>query len=225
MGIFTRFKDIISANINDLLDKAENPAKMIDEYLRQAVEDLEAVKDETAGIIADEKKAKRELEENTAEIERYTSLAQKAVEAGNDEDAKAFITKKQELAKLNVTLTTAFKTAHDNAVKMRQLHDKLSQDIKTLTSRRDEIKAKVKIAQTQEKINELGSSAADFDATMGAIARMEEKANRLLDKSQAMAELDEVIKDDVTSLEEKYEGVNDKSVDDELAALKASLGK
>ena len=59
MGILTRFKDIMSANINALLDKAENPEKMIDQYLRNLENDLASVKAETASVIAEEKAAKR----------------------------------------------------------------------------------------------------------------------------------------------------------------------
>lgn len=63
MGILERFTDIIKANINDLLDKAEDPAKMIDQYLRDMTEDLAEVKRETANVMAEESRAKRMLEE------------------------------------------------------------------------------------------------------------------------------------------------------------------
>lgn len=63
MGIITRFKDIMSANFNALLDKCEDPEKMIDQYLRNLESDLGKVKSETASVIADEKAAKRKLDE------------------------------------------------------------------------------------------------------------------------------------------------------------------
>ena len=69
MGILERFTDIIKANINDLLDKAEDPAKMIDQYLRDMTEDLTEVKRETAGVMAEETRSKRMLEDNNREIE------------------------------------------------------------------------------------------------------------------------------------------------------------
>ena len=58
-GIITRFKDIMSSNINALLDKAEDPSKMIDQYLRNLECDLGKVKSETASVMAEEKRAKR----------------------------------------------------------------------------------------------------------------------------------------------------------------------
>ena len=71
MGIIARFKDIMSANINALLDKCEDPEKMIDQYLRNLESDLGKVKAETAAIMAEETRSKRELDECNAEITKY----------------------------------------------------------------------------------------------------------------------------------------------------------
>ena len=61
MGVIQRFKDIMSANINAMLDKAENPEKMIDQYMRNLEDDLGKVKAETASVMAEEARAKRSL--------------------------------------------------------------------------------------------------------------------------------------------------------------------
>ena len=79
MGILSRFKDIMSSNINALLDKAEDPEKMIDQTLRNLNNDLAKVKNETAEVMADEAKAKRNLDECNAEIARMQQYAEKAV--------------------------------------------------------------------------------------------------------------------------------------------------
>lgn len=89
MSILSRFKDIMSANINALLDKCEDPAKMIDQYLRQLKEDLAEVKQETAAVMAEEKRTKRLVDDNAAEIAKYTDLAKKALTAGNEGDAQS----------------------------------------------------------------------------------------------------------------------------------------
>ncbi len=60
-GILSRFKDIMSSNINALLDKVEDPMKMIDQYLRNLESDLGKVKAETAAVMAEETKSKRDL--------------------------------------------------------------------------------------------------------------------------------------------------------------------
>ena len=83
MGILSRFKDIMSANINALLDKAEDPEKMIDQTMRNLNKDLAKVREETAAVMADENKAKRQIDEATAEVNKMQSNAEKAVLAGN----------------------------------------------------------------------------------------------------------------------------------------------
>ena len=75
MGIISRFKDIMSANINALLDKAEDPAKMIDQYLRDLESDLGKVKAETAAVMAEETRSKRALDECNEEIAKYQKLS------------------------------------------------------------------------------------------------------------------------------------------------------
>ena len=73
MGILKRFKDIMASNINSLLDKAEDPVKMVDQYLRDLQKDLGQVKAETASVMAEEARAKRAVQENDAEIAKMTS--------------------------------------------------------------------------------------------------------------------------------------------------------
>lgn len=227
MGIISRFKDIMSANINALLDKAENPEKMIDQYLRNLQDDLGKVKAETASVMAEETRCKRALDECNAEIEKFQNYAVKAVEAGNDDDARQFLTKKNQLVEKQKSLQQAYTLAADNAAKMRQMHDKLVSDINELNSKKDAIKAKLAVAKTQERINKIGSSVAGAENNMSAFGRMEAKVDKMLDEANAMAELNDISSTDPTAaLAAKYEGKQETSaVDDELAALKASLGK
>lgn len=225
-GILKRFGDIMSANINALLDKAEDPAKMIDQYLRDAQSDLGKVKAETAAVMAEEKRAKRELDECQADMDKMQSYAEKALLAGNENDARQFLAKKTSLAEKKASLEQGYAMAAENAAKMRSMHEKLVKDIGELNAKRDAIKAKIAVAKTQEKMNKLGSSVNGAADTLSAFGRMEEKANRMLDEAEAMAELNAgAQKDDIDSLMEKYEGhTAEPAVDDELAALKAKLG-
>ena len=228
MGIIGRFKDIMSANINALLDKAEDPEKMIDQCLRDLESDLGKVKAETAAVMAEEQRAKRELDECNTEINKYQQYAEKAVVAGNDEDAKKFLAKKNQLVEQQTALQQAYDMGAANAAKMRQMHDKLVKDINDLNARKDSIKAKIAVAKTQEKINKIGSSVTGAQNSMSAFARMEAKADKMLDQANAMAELNSsAAEDDIESLASKYDSTSDTSsgVDDELAALKAQLGK
>ena len=225
MAILERFGDIIKANINDLLDKCEDPAKMIDQYLRDLTESLAEVKKETAGVMAEETRAKRMLDENAAEIEKYDGLARKALTAGNEGDAKVFLSKKQSLVEKSASLQATYDAAHANAQKMRQMHDKLESDIEELNGRREMVKAKMAVAKTQEKVNKVASSTDKAAGAMDAFARMERKADQMLDQANAMAELSAAPKDEAAELEAKYAAQGSSSaVDAELAKLKAEMG-
>lgn len=222
MSILSRFKDIMSANINALLDKCEDPAKMIDQYLRQLKEDLAEVKQETAAVMAEEKRTKRLVDDNAAEIVKYADFAKKALTAGNEDDAKVFIAKKQELEARQTDLEKTYAVAHANAEKMREMHDKLTSDIQELEQRRLNVKAKMSVAKTQEKINKINDSMKSVSGSMDAFERMEAKADRLLDEANSMAELNEEPKDSAEEIAKKYE--QNSSVDDELAKMKQELG-
>lgn len=203
-GIIKRFSDIMSANLNALLDKAEDPEKMIDQYLRNLESDLGKVKAETASVMAEETKCKRELDECNADIEKMQRYAEKAIVAGNDNDARQFLEKKQQLVSKQTALQQAYDLAHGNAVKMKEMHDKLVSDMGELQSRRDAIRAKVAVAKTQERLNKVGSSVAGVSNNLSAFDRMEEKANRMLDEANAMSELN-TTKGDVADLAAKYD--------------------
>ncbi|MGN0159768.1 MAG: PspA/IM30 family protein [Lachnospiraceae bacterium] len=225
MGILSRFKDIMASNINALLDKMEDPEKMIDQYLRNLEGDLAKVKSETAEIMAEETRAKRELDECIKEVEKMQSYAQKAVLAGNDGDARVFLEKKQQLASKQEALQITYTAAAENAAKMRQMHDKLVGDINELNSRRDAIKAKVKVAKTTEKINKMTAGSDNAEASLAAFDRMEAKANKMLDKANAMTDLNNNAPGvTIKQMEAKYDSAPSSAVDDELAALKAQMG-
>ncbi|MCI9509234.1 MAG: PspA/IM30 family protein [Angelakisella sp.] len=224
MGILDRFSTIVKSNINALLDKAEDPGKMIDQYLLEMTESLADVKKETAGVMAEESRTRAKVEANQAEVDKYAALAKKALQAGNEADAKVFIAKKQQLETSGQGLLEAYEAARENAQKMRQMHDKLVENIEELKRRREAIKAKVAVARTQGKLNEIGAASDKAEDAMSAFQRMEEKADRMLQRETAMAELNAAPKDEAAALEEKYSGAGATAVDDELAKMKAELG-
>ena len=225
MGILDRFSDIIKANINDLLDKAEDPAKMIDQYVRNVTESLAEVKTETAGVMAEETRTKRLVDENTAGIARYDELTRAALKAGNEDDARVFLGKKQQLEAKGTSLEQTHQVASDNAQKMRQMHDKLVSDLETLNVRRSAIKAKIAVAKTQDTVNKVTSGSDKAAGATDAFNRMEAKADEMLDRANAMSELNQQPVDTVAALEEKYANAgSDAAVDEELAKLKEEMG-
>lgn len=224
MGILSRFKDIMAANINALLDKAEDPEKMIDQCLRNLTSDLVEVKKETAAVMAQEAQAKRELDQCQDQINKMQSYAIKALEAGNEDDAKRFLAEKATLSVKLTTLQQTYTVASDNAKKMREMHDKLTADIKEIELRKEAIKSKLAVAKAQERVNKITSNVADTNRSIASFERYEELANKKLDEAQAMAELNATSGEtSIRDLTNKY--VNSVDVDAELEALKASLGK
>lgn len=218
----------MSANINALLDKAEDPVKMIDQYTRDLQSDLGKVKAETATVMAEEARAKRALDENEAQIAKMERFAEKALLAGNEQDAKSFLAKKAEYEQKRATLNSLYESAAANASQMREMHDKLEKDIASLEERKRAIKAKMAVAKTQEKMNQIGASYDSAQSGMAAFDRMEEKANQMLDMANAKAQLNQKpAKDNIEDLESKYDDVSDAggaAVDAELAAMKQKLG-
>ena len=139
-------------------------------------------------------------------------------------DAKQFMAKKLQIEGSTAGLQKTYDIAHANAEKLRQMHDKLVADVETLKSRRENVKATMAVAKTQEAVNRMASSSGKVEGAMGAFQRMEEKADRMLQRETAMAELNAKPKDEASALEEKYSGGGSGAVDDELARMKAELG-
>lgn len=225
MGIISRFRDIMASNINALLDKAEDPEKMIDQTMRNLTKDLGQVKTETAAVMADEQRCRRELDECNKEITKMQAYAEKALLAGNETDAMKFLEQKNGLTANQVSLQQTYDVAAANAMKMRQMHDKLVKDINELNTRRDAVKAKMKVAKTQQRLNNLNSTMTDSSSSISAFDRMEAKANSMLDKANAMSELNVSTEESgVDALAAKYDAAPDAAVKDELEALKAKMG-
>jgi phage shock protein A len=225
MSILTRFKDIMSSNIYALLEKAENPEKMIDQYVRNLNRDLGKVKSETASVMAEEQRAKRVLTECQDDMDKMERYAIKALEAGNEGDARKFLEKKAALAVRQSELEAALQLAASNALQMKQMHDKLVEDINELESRKNMLKAKWSVAKTQERMNKIGSSVDQSSQSISAFERIEEKVNHALDKANAMAELNAGPKDEIADLTAKYDEPRDNDIDQELAALKEKMKK
>lgn len=222
MGILARFNDIMKANVNALLDKCEDPAKMIDQTLRNLEDDLAKVKKETAAVMVTEKEARRKYESHMNEISRASKAAENALIAGNEDDARRLIEHKQELESQTAAIKKNYEVANASAVKIRQMHDKLVADIDALKARRNTIKATVATAKATKHISEIKSNV-DTSKTMAAFDRCEEKANRMLDEANALNELNEGTESS-DELVSKYVKVSDADVDAELERLKEKLG-
>lgn len=223
MGILDRFTTIVKSNVNAMLDKAEDPEKMVDQSLVDMRENLAKVKKNTASVMAEEKRTKGLLDESKTKIERYEVAAKNALIAGNEADAKTLLTQKQsEMVNLS-KLQRDYEVAKSNADKMRQMYDKLVSDIKELEGRKAEIKAKISIAKAQDSVADAMASV-NSEGSISAFERMSDKADKMLAESEANMELNtDAATSDAEDLANKYAtGTSD--VDDELAKMKESLG-
>ncbi|MGG1519488.1 PspA/IM30 family protein [Paenibacillus oryzisoli] len=229
MGILSRFRDVMKANMNGLLDRADDPEKVVDAYMRSLNSDLGQVKAETAALLADESRAKRELDECSAEIKKLQRYAEKSAESGEDENALKFLEKKAKQAEKGAELQAAYDRASAKATMMKQMQTKLVSDRAQLEARYAELKGKLAAAKVQQQANEsnyaAGRASAAFDA-------MEEKANLALNEALALAELRAGTQEDdldvLIAQLEKDANVGTAvtaatRVEDELAAIKERL--
>ena len=214
MGIFTRFRDIISSNINAMLDKAEDPEKLIRLMIREMEDTLVEIKTACAGVMAVAKKSKRGLDGRGARAQYWEEKAELAVNKGRDDLAREALVEKR---KFNRRIETLENDLAEHDLLIEQYQDDLRQLEEKLKSARDKQRMLVqrhihaqKKMQAQEKIRRIDSSETvmKFDELENRIERME-------------AEADLVNYGKKTSLEEELERLSvDEEIENELRALK-----
>lgn len=222
MDTLKRIPKILEANINDLLDKAEDPEKMIEQLLRDYKSDSAEIKQDTAEVKALSKQAKRDLDAIKEDIARKTTAAENALKAGNEADAAKLIELKQKAEANLAQAEKNYQIASANEQKMVDAYNEIVARIKDLESRKDTIKTTTKLANAQEGMNEMLSRASSV-AQNDSFAKYERKANARLDAAMAEAELNEAESAD-DDLVGKYSSGTSASVNDEMAAMKARLG-
>ena len=229
MGILSRFGDIMRANINDLLTGAENKnaEKLLNQYLRDAREDYAQVKNETASVMAEEAAAKRRLDEINDQSARYERYAQAAVQSGNDADALKFLEAKGQLQTKKADAQAAYAQAQQNSEHMRQMTKKLLADIQEAESKIGELKAKLRIAESKEKMQQLTEKLGGNSA-LGNFDSLADTVQKRIDAVDAKEALNAELSGDMgmNDLERKYAGAGGEtsSAQLELEALKARMG-
>ena len=224
MGVLDRFTTIMKSNINALLDKAEDPEKMIDQSLRDAREDLAEVRKETANLIASANAANKDVSECEAKVAEYTSAAKNALKAGNEADARTLLAKKQEYETALVSYKQTAAVIQAKADQMREMHDKLMRDISTLETKKDTIKAKMAAAKAQQHVNDVLTGGKDAKVSLETFDRMSEKADQMLESANAESELLSGKSSEEDLLDKYQTGAGGASVDEELERMKQELG-
>lgn len=223
MGILSRFKMVMNANVNSIMDQAKDPEKEINEYMQMLNRDLGAVKAETAAVLLNERRAKSQLDECNAEIKKLQRYAEKSLEAGKEDDALKFLEKKaKQVERLN-DLNGAYELAAAVAESMKQMQDKLVSDIGKLEARYAELKGKLSFVKAQ------GGRTSGSGNIHSSLDALEEKANFAFDRAMALAELqsDDLEGDELdkkfAQLEKESASSVSVKVEDELAAMKDRL--
>jgi phage shock protein A len=176
----------MKANVNHVLARAQDPEKTVNEYMRSLSSDLGQVKAEAAAVLSDENRAKRALDECTAEIKKLQRYAEKSAESGDEDKARGFLEKKAEQAEKRNELQAAYDRASAKAKMMNHMHEKLVADMGQLESRHAELKGRMAAVNAQQQANERKASASSANASFKA---MEDKANQALNEAEALAEL------------------------------------
>jgi len=217
MGVFTRFKDIVSANINSLLDKAENPEKMLKMMMQEMEDTLIELKSACAEKMAGKAKTERDLNELSGKRDRWQERAELAVSRGRDDLAKeALIEKKQcerDMEVLDADIKQYDKLIEECKGNIIQIEEKLQvvkQKHKLLIQRGNHAKEQIKAKETIRNAN--GSKA---------FQRFSELENRI-ERMEAEAELADYGVPNETE-NELYKMEAEADVEDELKALKNSL--
>lgn len=229
MGILSRFGDIMRANINDLLTGAENKnaEKLLNQYLRDAREDYAQVKSETASVMAEEAAAKRRLDEVSDQMARYEKYAQAAVQSGNDADALKFLEAKGQLQPKKEDAEAAYQQAQMNSEHMRQMTKKLLDDIREAESKIGELKAKLRIAESKEKMQQLNEKIGG-KSVLGNFDSLADSIQKRIDAADAKEALNAELSGDMemSDLEKKYASAaaGASSAQSELEAMKARMG-
>ena len=183
MGIFSRFRDIVSSNINVMLDKAEDPEKLIKLMIREMEDTLVEIKASCAGVMAGNKKVQREIEEVQSRAKQWEERAELAVSKGRDDLAReALVERRRYTDRAEALLQESMRL---NAI-VEQYQDDIRQLEEKLTSAREKQRILVqrhiranKKRQAQEEIRRFDSSEAifKFEDLENRIERMEAEAD------------------------------------------------
>jgi phage shock protein A len=191
MGIFDRLKTVISSNVNDMISKAENPEKMLNQLVIDMNEQMIESKKAVAMAIADEKKLEREVAENKRQAEEWEKKAMLAVRAGRDDLAKEALGRKQEFEGYTTQLHTQWQAQKESVEKLKESLRGLQAKIDEASRKKNILIARAKRAEAQTKINQTMSSISGNRSAFDTFDRMAKKVDEIEARAEAHKELEE----------------------------------
>ena len=217
MGLFDRLSRVVRANINDLVSKAEDPEKVLEQAVIDMQEDLVQLRQAVARAIATQKRTEQQYNKNQSEANTWQQRAQLALSKGDENLAREALVRKKSFADTATSLKTQLDAQSNQVVTLKRSLIALESKISEAKTKKDMLKARANAAkaqkQLQESMNNIGTSSA-----MGAFERMEDKVMQIEAESETAAELGGA------GIEQQFAALEAGSgVDDELAAMKAQL--
>ena len=192
MGIFQKLSTLIKSNINDLIAKAENPEKMLNQIILDMRDQLAKAKRDVAGAIADERKLGAQLDAEVKQARAWQKRAELAVREGRDDLAMQALSRQQEHTQRAGALEQTWRAQKEETEKLKASLRTLNDKIEEAKRKRNLLIAKQKRAQAQKRIHATMSGLSDqsaFDAFNRMAAKIEEEERRSL----AQAEVSEAL--------------------------------
>ncbi len=222
MGIFDRFRRVVKSNLNDMISRAENPEKMLNQLIIDMNEQLIESKKSVAAAIADEKKLERQMNEQFEQSKEWERKAMLAVRSGKDDLAKEALVRKQEYDSYAGQYQVQFQAQHQSVEKLKGSLRQLQQRIEEAQRKKNLLIARAKRAEAQQKIQNTLGSLSDTSA-FDAFDRMSSKVDQIEAQADAMEELSDLGNRD--SLEKQFEALesSDKTADLLLEDLKKKM--
>ncbi|UCF99813.1 MAG: PspA/IM30 family protein [Spirochaetaceae bacterium] len=224
MGLFSRFKRAVKSNINDMISRAENPEKMLNQLIVEMNEQLIESKKTVAAAIADEKKLERQMAMNREQATEWERKAVVAVKAGEDDMAKEALLRKQEYDNTARQYQAQWQAQHESVEQLKGSLRQLQQKIEEAQRKKNLLIARAKRAEAQKRMQQTMSSMVDTSA-FEVFDRMAEKVEQIEAEVDAMREIESSSTGD--SLERQFQALeaSDSTADKLLEDLKAKMAQ
>lgn len=215
MGILDRVSRLVRANINDLIDGAEDPEKMIDQILRDMQTNIATARSQVASMIAQEKELQADLAETRQLSTEWEEKAKRAIAAGKDDLAREALRRKRDNDENSSIYQHQHETQRQTVEKLKQQLGLLESKYQTTLGQRDSLMARQRRARASKQVGQFTSSLSPLDAS-SEIDRMERKIRGTESEAAALADLES------SSMDAQFRELDyDIDVERELEALKA----
>ncbi|GAB1261534.1 phage shock protein PspA [Aurantivibrio plasticivorans] len=218
MGIFSRISDIINANINSLLDSAENPEKMIRLVIQEMEETLIEVRTNSAKIIAEKKELLRRNDRLQKQADDWQTKAELALSKDREDLAKAALIEKSTVVDLVSVIKEDLDKLDDTLTRLTDEIEQLQQKLNDAKARQKVIAMRTRATESRVGVNRHLNSK-NYDSAMGKMDYFEQK----IEKMESQIEADNLGNQGLQSEFEELEKQD--KIDKELAELKAKMTK